>query len=115
MRIASAILAALALAGCGENAAAPSAAKPVGHESAGSVVQFADCTDWRAGTRSEREATVQALRGQLTPQRSQTAASPLSDERAYAIFEKACAPVYSQSLRLYKLYARAQGFAPLSQ
>jgi hypothetical protein len=54
------------------------------------------------------------LRGQLTPQRSETAASPLSDERAYAVFQKACSPDYAESLRLYKLYVRVQGFAPLA-
>ena len=83
-------------------------------ESASSVAQFADCGDWRAGTRAERFATIEVLRGQLTPQRSPTAASPLSDERAYEVFQKACSPDYAESLRLYKLYVRVQGFAPLS-
>lgn len=112
-----------ATAGCGEErdgggataaAASTPAVKPVGEESAGSVVQFADCGDWRAGTVAERRVTVEKIRGQLTPQSSSTAASPLSDERAYEIFEKACSPAYAESLRLYKLYARAQGFAPLN-
>lgn len=79
------------------------------------MVQFADCDDWRAGTAAEREATVVALRGQLTPQTSATAESPLSDERAYEILQKACTPGYAGSLRLYKLYVRAQAFAPLSE
>ena len=30
-----------------------------------------------------------------------------------SVFEKVCAPSYSDSLRLYKLYARAQAYAPL--
>ena len=98
-------------AGCGEDEMPP---KPLGHESAGSVVQFADCGDWRGGSRAERMVTIDALRGQLTPQRSKSAASPLPDERAYALLEKACRPGYAQSLRLYKLYVRMQGFAPLS-
>jgi hypothetical protein len=29
------------------------------------------------------------------------------------MFQKVCATGYSDSLRLYKLYARAQAFAPL--
>ena len=99
-------------AGCGDGG---EKVKPVGQESQGSVVQYADCGDWRAGTRAERMVTVQRLRGQLTPQRSTTAASPLPDARAYALLQKACAPSYSASLRLYKLYVRMQGFAPLSQ
>ena len=105
---------ALAVAGCGgdEQSASPKA-QPVGIERAGSTVQFADCGDWRAGSRAERRVTVERLRGQMTPQRSKTAASPLPDGDAYALFEKACRPAYAESLRLYKLYVRMQGFAPL--
>ena len=115
MRTASALLLALVVAGCGGDRAAAPDAKPVGHSSAGSVVQYADCSDWVAGSRAEREATVVALRGQLTPTHSETAASPLPDEQAYALLDKSCAQTYARSMRLYKLYARAQGFAPLTQ
>lgn len=116
------VAAAMAVAvGCGDEQApaaaqpvGPAQAQPVGDVSGGSVAQFADCGDWKAGSRAEREATVRELRGQLTPQRSKSAASPLADERAYEIFENACAPDYSDSLRLYKLYTKVQGFAPLS-
>ena len=99
-----------ALAGCGDD---DEPAQPVGEKTAGSVVQFADCRDWRRGTVAEREATIDALRGQLTPERSKTAASPLSDERAYAVFQEACSPEWADSLRLYKLYVKVQGFEPL--
>ena len=116
---AAALLAVIVAAGCGRDERARSsatpAAKPVGQESAGSVAQFADCGDWREGTKAERLATVEVLRGHLTPQRSKSAASPLSDERAYELLDKACSPGYAESLRLYKLYVRMQGFAPLSE
>ena len=114
------LLAALAGA-CGgdgdgrERSASARAAQPVGDMSGGSVAQFADCGDWRAGTRDERYATIRVLRGQLTPQRSTTAASPLSDDRAYTVFEEACSPAWAESLRLYKLYVRVQGFSPLRE
>ena len=101
------------LAGCGGDDPAP-AAKPVGDETAGSVVQFADCGDWRAGNRAERAVTVVHLRRQLTPTRSKTAESPLADDRAYALLDRACTPAYAESIRLYKLYVKMQGFAPLS-
>jgi hypothetical protein len=107
-----------AAAGCGggdERAASSSPAKAVGEERAGSTVQFASCRDWRGGSRAERVATVVALRGQMTPQRSASAASPLPDERALELLDKTCAVETSASLRLYKLYVRMQGFAPLSQ
>ena len=111
------VLLVVALVGCGGDDGLPGRAaadaKPVGEPSAGSVVQYADCGDWKSGSRQERIATVRELRGQLTPQRSATAVSALSDDRAYALFQKACAPAYAESLRLYKLYVKAQGFAPL--
>jgi hypothetical protein len=114
-----AVAAAAAAAGCGgdeaPSSASSAAVKPVGEEVAGSVVQYADCGDWRAGTRAQRLVTIERLRGQLTPQRSTTAASPLSDERAYQLLDRACTPDYAESLRLYKLYVRMQGFAPLSE
>lgn len=88
---------------------------PVGTDRAGSVAQFADCGDWNAATRDERLATIADIRGQHTPQRSSSAASPLSDERAYEVFEEACEPEWADSLRLYKLYVKVQAFAPLSE
>ena len=108
----------VAAAGCGGDDPAPpasGAAKPLGKMSAGASVQFADCGDWRAGSRAERMATIAQLRGHLTPQRSRNAASPLSDERAYEMFERAREPEFAESFRLYKLYVRAQGFAPLTE
>lgn len=118
--IAPAAIAAVLLTGCGDGGDRPAdpmgaAAQSVGKRSAGSVVQFADCNDWRRGTRAEREATVRELRDQLTQQGEPSNASPLRDERAYAVFQKACKPDYAGSLRLYKLYVRAQGFAPLAE
>ncbi len=115
-RIAGILAAASFFAGCGdEETPSAQSAKPVGNPSAGSVVQFADCGDWRRGTAAARFATVRELREQLTPQTSRTAESPLADERAYEILDRACRFETADSLRLYKLYVRAQGFAPLSE
>ena len=116
--LAATALAAVAAAGCGSDDDAQSsaaAAKPLGQESAGASVQFAECSDWKKGTHAERVATIEQLRSHLTPGRSKTAASPLSDQRAYEVFQRACAPEYASSFRLYKLYVRAQGFAPLTE
>ena len=70
-RLAPLLAGAILLAGCGgedEEPAQPVPAKAqsVGKRTAGSVVQFADCSDWNRGTRAEREATVRELRDQLT-------------------------------------------------
>jgi hypothetical protein len=114
----AALAALLVLAGCGgddDRSSSAAGGQPLGMQSAGASVQFADCGDWRGGSRDERLATIVQLRGHLTPQRSQSAASPLPDERAYEVFERACEPDFAESFRLYKLYVRAQGFAPLSE
>jgi hypothetical protein len=108
---------ALGLAACGEGdggeTAAGSEAEGVGPVRAGSTAQLASCRDWRRGTEEQRYATLSDIRGQLTEQTDPEAASDLPDEAAYAMFEKICATGYSDSLRLYKLYARAEAYAPL--
>ena len=111
----TALVAVTVLAACGGGSESPKSAgaEPLGDSSGGSVAQFADCADWKGGSREARYATIEEIRGQLTPQGSKTAASPLSDDRAYEVFENACAPEWADSLRLYKLYARVQGFEPL--
>ena len=102
-----------ATAGCGGDDQGDEAAKPVGKEVAGSVVQYADCGDWRRASVAEREATIAALKGQLTPQTAKTPKSALDDAEAYRILGNWCEAEFSDKLRLYKLYAKAQGFSPL--
>jgi hypothetical protein len=115
----AATLAAVAIAagGCGEDGAEETAAAPpaqgVGPIRASSSAQFADCRRWRRGSVDERYATIAEIRGQLTSQDSPSSESDLPDEVAYEIFEKTCSSEGSDRLRLYKLYAPAQAFAPL--
>jgi hypothetical protein len=123
-----ALTALAALAGCGgggeQDTARSSTAdlpsrpvdiNPGGTNRAGSVAQLADCASWRSAGREERFAIIADIRGQHTPQRSKDARSPLPDEDAYDIFQRACKPDYADTLRLYKLYVRVQGFAPLRE
>ncbi len=110
------IAAALLLGACGAEDKAGgdrSAAKGVGLVTAGSTAQFASCADWRRGTVAQRYATIADIRGQLTPQTLDSEASDLSDEAAYRMFQSSCATDGADQLRLYKIYARAQAFAPL--
>ncbi len=83
----------------------------VGLVRAGSTAQLADCSDWRRGTVEQRRVTIASIRDQMTPQRSATAETGLSDDAAYRIFAKTCASGIADTLRLYKIYARAQPFA----
>jgi hypothetical protein len=116
--------AAVALPACGGEDAGGGAARDreapvdirgVGLRVANSTAQFANCGDWRAGSVERRYATIEDIRGQLTPQSSRSAASDLSDEEAYGIFQHVCATGFSDELRLYKIYAHAQAFAPLTK
>jgi len=119
------LVALAAVSGCGgeDDGAAASRApastttstQPVDLNRAGSVAQLADCAYWKRSSREERFATIVDIRGQHTPQQSKTAESPLSDERAYEVFESACAANPAGALRLYKLYVRVQAFATLSE
>lgn len=117
-RAALALIAGLVLlAGCGDSGESGDGAaevEGVGPVVAGSTAQFASCRDWVAGTEEERYATIEDIRGQLTPQSSESAESALSDEAAYELFQHNCEPEWAASLRLYKLYAHAQPFAPLA-
>lgn len=121
-RPAVALLGALvALAGCGADDGAVRDSAGTGDTEgvgtivrAGSTAQFANCRDWRRGTPEERYATIEDIRGQLTPQSAETAESDLSDDSAYKIFQHTCEAEFANKLRLYKLYARAQAFAPLT-
>ncbi|MEO8093066.1 MAG: hypothetical protein ABI726_10205 [bacterium] len=113
----AALAATVVLAGCGaddESGGGGAEAEGVGIVRAGSTAQFANCRDWRGGTKVERYATIEDIRGQLTPQGSETAESDLTDEAAYELFEHSCEAGWADKFRLYKLYARAQAFAPLT-
>jgi hypothetical protein len=108
------VVALAAATGCGDDDSdrEPSA-KPAGQEVAGSVVQYADCADWRKANVDERYATIDALKGQLTPQTAETPTSALDDDKAYEILDNWCQANFGDKLRLYKIYAKAQGLSPL--
>ena len=95
----------------GRDRDAPVDIRGVGLVRGNSTAQFANCRDWRGGSMKRRYATIEDIRGQLTPQSSESAVSDLSDEKAYGTFQRVCASEFSDELRLYKLYARAQAFA----
>jgi hypothetical protein len=115
---AASLVALALLVGCGDSGESGDDAagdvKGVGPVTAGSTAQFASCRDWKQGSEENRYATIEDIRGQLTPQSSETAESDLSDEDAYEMFQHTCEAEWAGSLRLYKLYARAQAFAPLT-
>jgi hypothetical protein len=113
-----AVLAALAagFAGCGEEDSATAGdADAVGEVKVGSVAPLAQCRDWNKGTEAEKLATIEDVRSQVNLEDAPVDSPPLSDEEAFEMFENACAAEFADGFRLYKLYANAAAFAPLSR
>jgi hypothetical protein len=111
-----AIAAALALGACGGDSETDEpAAQPLGEEIAGSVAPLAQCRDWNRGSEAEKLATIEEIRSQVNLEDSGVDAPPLSDAEAMSVFENACAAPFAAGFRLYVLYARAAGFAPLAR
>ena len=104
------------LGGCGGGEdEGKSAAKPLGQELAGSVAHLAQCKDWVGGSRERKLATIDDIRAQVNRRDTGIQSPPLSDEEALGLFDRACSNRYARSFRLYVLYARAAGFAPLTR
>jgi hypothetical protein len=119
---AAACAAALGLGACGgddaqDAAAAERAARekavPLGELLAGSVAPLAQCKDWVGGDRLRKLATIDDIRNQVSRRDTGVRTPALSDEEALRLFDRACAPRFAKSFRLYVLYARAAGFQPL--
>ena len=103
----------LLLVGCGDGDGGKKPVRGVGEVRANSTAQFASCKDWRKGTVEQRYATIRDIRLQLDPQTADATQTELPDRTTYRLFQKTCAADFAASLRLYKLYARAEAYAPL--
>ena len=116
------------LGGCGEDEEASaeperqprqvidiSGTDAVGENLAGSVASLVECRDWNGATPEQKLATIADVRSQVSRQDAGISAPALTDEEAQRIFDNACEPQWAQGLRLYKLYAKAAGFAPLAR
>ena len=77
-----ALIAALTLGACGSGSEQPRAAQPVGEKLVGSVAQMAQCSDWNAGNRAARLATIHDIRRQINLKDSAVQTPELSDEAA---------------------------------
>jgi hypothetical protein len=86
-------------------------ASPLGEMLVGSVAQMAQCSDWNAGTRARRLATIHDIRQQVNLKDSAVQTPVLSDDAAYKVLDNTCSKDFAGSFRLYKLYARASSFA----
>ena len=114
----------MVLPGCGDDEGAGttstsggvvdiSGTEPVGEELAGSVAPLVQCRDWTGANHDQKLATIADIRSQVNQTDTGIDAPPLSDDEAMSVFDNACAEDFAEGFRLYVLYARAAGFAPL--
>ena len=99
----------------GDSEPAANKAKPVGDVLVGSVAPLAQCRDWNGGNRDERLATIEDIREQINLKDAAVQTPELSDKAAYRILDSICRRPYASTFRLYKLYARADSFAPFAE
>lgn len=106
---------ALGLAACGdEGGDGTGETQGVGAVRGGSVAPLAQCTDWNAGEEDAKMATIADIRAQVNQAGADGPTPDLPDDEAYDLFESVCANDYAAGFRLYKVYIRAAGFAPLA-
>lgn len=113
---AAALAAAAALGACGSSGGdgdEPRRAEPLGPKLGGSVATMAACKHWAGGSRERKLATIADIRNQVSRDDTGIEAPPLSDTEAVALFDGECAQPYAKGFRLYVLYARAAGWAPI--
>lgn len=114
--IAGAVVLGLAFAaGCGSDPEDSEPVGPVGEERAGSVAQLAECSDWMAGDRAQREATVEVIKAAINLEDGTGETPELSDEEAYRVIDTTCSEDFAGGFRLYKVYARATSFAAFAE
>ena len=114
-RVLAGAVAAVAAAGLGFAAIGNGSekAEPLGDELGGSVAMLADCDAWKGGSRARKVATIEAIRNQVSRDDTGVDTPPLSDEEALELFDGECEPPYAGGFRLYVMYSRAAGYAPL--
>lgn len=105
------VIAAIA-SGCG-GASDDEPPKPLGKTIGGSVAPLANCRDWAGGARERKLATIADIRNQVSRTDTGVKSPPLSNSEAMRLFDGECAKPYARTSRLYVIYARAAGWAPL--
>jgi len=107
----------LLLSGCGGSDRASSTPR---NAAVGESLRLASCTDWKFATVAQRKVTVEQLQkfagGPVGSSAGIKTGPVLSDDRAYRLFQRACARSYARGFKLYKLYEHAAAFigAPTS-
>ena len=116
---AAALVAALALGGCGggsprsdTSGGARRAAAPVSGNPTLGNPRLVDCRDWRRGDQTARDGTIRELRAFAGgPVGGGYNGATMPDATAYRVMAGWCRQSYATYFKLYKLYTRAAAFA----
>jgi hypothetical protein len=110
------VIIAAGLAGCGSAASEPTHKEVtgVGPMRAGSVASLVQCSDWSGADEDGKLATIADVRGQLNQAGADGPTPDLTDDEAMRLFDRACSQEFAAGFRLYKIYARAASFKPLT-
>jgi hypothetical protein len=104
-RPALAAAAAILLAGCGGEPAAP--------QPFSAKLQTATCTDWRESSPQQRQSAVDRLEATVAGPRKE--GNTLPDDLAYTTLDARCEPELARGFLLYEIYIRAAGFESVSE
>lgn len=107
--LALSIAAALALGACGGDEQEETEA--LGEVRVGSAAQLAQCRDWNAGTSEQQLETLEEIKAAINLKDGPVETPELSDEAALDVIDSTCSNDFADGFRLYKVYARAAGFA----
>ena len=83
----------------------------LGEQRIGSGAQLVQCRDWNQGTREQQLETLHQIKEAINLEDAPVETPELSDEAAVEVFDSTCARGFADGFRLYKIYARAAGFA----
>ena len=130
----AALIAAVALAGCGGSSSSSSSSSKQTTTAAATIAvpaepppgsganpdlgdtRLADCSMWRKGDVAERYGTIREIKsfaGSPVGGPGETG-NTMSDQEAYRVFANWCKPqnTFATYFKLYKLYTRAAAFRP---
>ncbi len=110
--VATALVAALLVAGCGDSDESHPPEGGAGVD-LGAPINLADCSDWKDASVDERLGTIREIRnfsGQEVAGSGGGVGVTLDDEKAYDLLDNYCENDFARAFKLYKLYGRAAGF-----
>ena len=110
LALVAAVAGTVALAGTRAGSPSPPAARPAAMLIGGVPLQQARCVQWLAGSQTERSRTVSALAYVAGGPSGYGPGATLSQDAAFALFDRTCTSPIAANFLLYEIYNRAAAF-----